>query len=364
MTGLSIYQLRELLETPTPPCISLYQPTHRSYPDNQQDPIRFRNLVDRAEESLRKAYPGREFRPLLEPLRALQDDQIFWTHAHDGLAVFSAPGLFRAYRLQRGVPERSIVADSLHIKPLVRIVQSADRYQVLGLGRDTVRFWEGNRDVLDPIEPAPEVPRTIAVVWGGDTNKRGPRLGKDPSDIDAEQFFREVDRAVLEHHSKPSGLPLVLVALAENQELFRRISQNPALLPDGVRLDPGSLTPERLREEVWKVVQPRYLQRLADLVSTFGEARSKNQGSDDPADIAQAAVASRVATLLVEAERELPGKLDETTGRIEPGDLEHPEVDCLLDDLAELVLRRGGDVVIVPAERMPTPTGVAAIYRF
>ena len=29
----------------SPPCISLYQPTHRRHPDNQQDPIRFRNLV-------------------------------------------------------------------------------------------------------------------------------------------------------------------------------------------------------------------------------------------------------------------------------------------------------------------------------
>ena len=27
------------------PCQSLYQPTHRRHPDNQQDPIRFRHLV-------------------------------------------------------------------------------------------------------------------------------------------------------------------------------------------------------------------------------------------------------------------------------------------------------------------------------
>ncbi|MFP5405867.1 MAG: dihydropteroate synthase, partial [Gammaproteobacteria bacterium] len=34
-----------LLEQREGPCLSLYQPTHRSFPDNQQDPIRFRNLV-------------------------------------------------------------------------------------------------------------------------------------------------------------------------------------------------------------------------------------------------------------------------------------------------------------------------------
>jgi hypothetical protein len=44
--------------------------------------------------------------------------------------------------------------------------------------------------------------------------------------------------------------------------------------------------------------------------------------------------------------------------------LAHPEVDDLLDDLGELALKKGGQVVIVPQERMPTKTGIAAIYRF
>jgi hypothetical protein len=56
--------------------------------------------------------------------------------------------------------------------------------------------------------------------------------------------------------------------------------------------------------------------------------------------------------------------MDATSGRITFGDLEHPEVDDLLDDLAELVLKMGGQVVVVPAGRMPTPTGVAATFRF
>lgn len=52
------------------------------------------------------------------------------------------------------------------------------------------------------------------------------------------------------------------------------------------------------------------------------------------------------------------------TGQIGPGDLSHPEVNDLLDDMAEMVLRMKGEVVVVPAERMPFDTGVAASYRF
>src|SRR5215813_8373649 len=38
------------------------------------------------------------------------------------------------------------------------------------------------------------------------------------------------------------------------------------------------------------------------------------------------------------------------------GDIDHPQIDDLLDDLAELVLNKGGEVVVLPAERMPIGT--------
>jgi hypothetical protein len=39
-------------------------------------------------------------------------------------------------------------------------------------------------------------------------------------------------------------------------------------------------------------------------------------------------------------------------------------VDDLLDDIGELVLRRGGEVVVVPHERMPADTGLAATFLY
>src|SRR5690606_27932622 len=59
------------------------------------------------------------------------------------------------------VPERAVVADTSHLKPLLRIQQSADRYQVLGLSRDAVKLFEGNRDVLDEVELHPEAAKAI-----------------------------------------------------------------------------------------------------------------------------------------------------------------------------------------------------------
>ena len=187
---------------------------------------------------------------------------------------------------------------------------------------------------------------------------------KDEEDIDAERFFRAIDRAVLEHHSRPSGLPLILAALPEHHHLFRQVSHNPFLMAEGLTINPDTLPIDELRERAWQIVEPQYQARLATLVDEFAVAKSKGLGSDDLAEVAQAAAAGRVATLLIEADRQIPGRLDGATGQVEMADLSHPQVDDLLDDLGELVGKMGGRVMVFPAEQMPGQTGLAATYRY
>lgn len=363
------------------PCLSLYQPTHRHFPDRQQDPIRFRNLVRALEQSLQNSHPNRDVAPLLAPFHRLADDEDFWSNTLDGLAVLGAPEFFRVYRLQRTVPELAIVADSFHTKPLMRIVQSADRYQILALDRHEAWLLEGNRDGLDELPLSPGVPgsidealerdigrerstRVVGRVGSRSAVRHGTDVRQDAIDADTDAFFRAVDRAVLEHHSRPSGLPLLLATLPEHQGRFRSISQNPQLVADGIEANPAALSIEQLRERAWQLVLPRYLERLAGLVDAFGAAKADGRGSDQLGDVARAAVAGRVSTVLLEADRQIPGRMDPVGGSIVFGALEGPRVDDLLDDVGEKVIENGGEVVLVPADRMPTTTGVAAIFRF
>jgi hypothetical protein len=149
-TLLTIESLAELASVHQPPCLSLYQPTHRHRPENQQDLSRFRNLVKELETSLQQEYPAAETRLLLEPFQALAHDHDFWTHTQDGLAVLGGPSLFRVFWLQRPVAELAIVADSFHIMPLRRFLQSVGRYQILGLSLSKIQLFEGNHDSGSP----------------------------------------------------------------------------------------------------------------------------------------------------------------------------------------------------------------------
>jgi hypothetical protein len=196
-----------LLASYEPPCLSLYQPTHRAHPEKQQDPIRFRNLVKELELSLGRKYTGRQTAPILRQFHDLAEDGEFWNYALDGVAVFATSDLFKVYRLQRPVKELAVVADSFHTKPLMRIMQSADRYHVLGLNRQEASLFEGNRYALDEVELAPAFPGTASEAVGvrageperrnrvygpggpGRMTRHGTDVRQEAIDSDTERFF-------------------------------------------------------------------------------------------------------------------------------------------------------------------------------
>jgi hypothetical protein len=362
----------------------LYLPTYRAFPEKQQNPIRYKNLLREMRDSVKERYSAREVRSLLDRFEALTRDEGFWLRRTEGLAILASTARFEVFDLQRSVPQRVIVADSFHIKPLLRIAQSADRYHVLAISRKEVKLYEGNRDVLDRVELT-QVPSTITAALGeeltephqgfhgigpfhaarGNTGIRhGRGQKKDEVDLDMQRFCRVVDRGILEHYSRPAALPLLLAGLPQNVSAFRAVSHNPLILERAIELDPDSLSPEELRVHAWRNVEPVYLKRLAELTDSYRLNRSRGLGADEPATIAQAALSGRIGTLLIDAERLLPGKIDATTGKIARRDLADPEVDDVLDDIAETVVRMKGEAIVVPTQRMPSTTGVAAIYRY
>lgn len=365
------------------PCLSLYQPTHRRHPDKRQDPIRFRHLVKALETSLRQQPAFDAAGSLLAPFEALAQDHDFWNHTQAGLAVLGAPGLFRMFVLQQPVAELALVADSFHTKPLRQWLQSSGRYQVLALSRHKVQLFEGNSDSLDAVALAAGVPQTMSAALGDErtdpqsplsahgsvgagriaTHHPGQGAKKDEIDGDTERYFRAVDRAVLEHHSRPSGLPLMLAALPEHHHLFHAVSHNPFLMASGLMIDPQGLTHDDLWQRAWDVAAPQQQAQQAAWRDAYAVAAAKGLGSENLSQVAHAAVAGRVATLLIEAERQVAGRIDGSTGRIDPAQLDSLRVDDVLDDLGALVEKLGGQVHVLAADRMPSRTGVAASFR-
>ena len=186
----------------------------------------------------------------------------------------------------------------------------------------------------------------------------------DELDNDAERFFRTVDRTILETHSRPSELPLILAALPEHHHLFHKVSHNPFLSKEGIKVNPDAIPLDDLRTRAWEIFEPLYHAHIKTLGDDFGVAQSQKLGLDDLTEIGAAAVAGRISTLLIEADREILGRIHAGSGNVHLNEPDLKEGDDLLDDLGEWVIKQGGKVYVVPAERMPVTTGAAAICRY
>jgi len=401
---LSLEAVRELVAPHRAPCLSLYLPTHRNVPGNTVDLPSFRHLVGGFETALAAAHPRHEIERLLQPFRRLAGDAEFWRHVRDGLAVLASDGHGRVFLLQRSVPPLAVVTGRFHLMPLVRLASGLQRCHVLALtSREATLYegtiWSDQRGAsLDRLDARPLVPRpggkATAVLRRADVVDEeafephrverglGP-VGKsgtqavhggvgsrhDDVDADTEIFLRHVDAAVLEQGSRPTGLPLVLVAGPRVAATFRGLSRNDLLLDDHVPRDPHLMTPADLATVVAPVFAAAAASRVAREIRGFRQARDRALAAGDLSDIGRAAVAGRVATLLIEADRFECGRFDRTTGAVEftgipPGPAAVLETGDVFGAVAETVLAHGGTIVSLPRIEMPTESGVAATFRY
>lgn len=214
------------------------------------------------------------------------------------------------------------------------------------------------------LTPPHQTIASFGSVGGESSMRHGHSSRKDEEELDNERFFRAVDRAVTECHSSVSRLPLIVAALPEHQSLFHEISHNPHLLADGIATDPRLMDVVEMRTHAWHILEPHYHAMIDTMVADYEEAWSKGLGEVDPVKIAASAVSGRVYQLLVESDRNVPGTLDPRTGGVIMRDASSAAGDDLLDELSVLVISKGGQVVMLPSEKMPSRTGLAAIYRY
>ncbi|HWQ98886.1 MAG TPA: hypothetical protein VN538_12460 [Clostridia bacterium] len=362
-------------------CISLYQPTHRFAPENQKDVIVFKHLLQQIEDSLEPNLSKEDVKSTMEPLHALKEDAPFWQNTMDGLAVLVTQDDCVVYLLNAPVESAAIVAENFHLKPLIHYFQSAQPYHLLGLSSMCFSLYEGNRYGIKELEIDADILRSMEEVLGeehpegflthgryggsdGIATFHGHGGRKDAIDKDIEKFFRYVDRIVLEHYSKPMKLPLILVSLTEHQSMFRKISNNPYLVPDGVEVSYESTHVSELAAKAWELMEPVYQKKELESMDRYQNAKSNHTGSDRLIDVARAAFEGRIATLLLEADKSIPGRFNTESGKLEFGSTDNPERGDLIDQIVNAVWKHKGEVIVLPTDRMPGETGLAAIFRF
>jgi hypothetical protein len=374
---LNVDWLKELLDEHVPPCISIYLPVYRANPLAGENPQRYHRQLNQVRESLAKEFSKRDIGDLMEKLESVPADPSFWKADRDAFAVFASRDVLQVIDIHRPVDPAVFVADNFHVKPLIRVLESDWNYHVLTFAQHHVGMFLGSGESrLVPLDAQnlPQSPEVVSkmrmshkVTATDDLHTpdtQSPGEGTAPAPVALETFMRAVDKAVWENYSRDAKLPLILCAVEEFQTPFHAISKNIYLLEEGIKHDPQHLDVSRIHQEAWAIMQPRFEAQVQKLTDQFKAAKAHEKGSDELVPVAEAVTFGRVGTLLVDGTRQIPGRLDPTSGRIAPADIKDPHADDLLDELAEMVLKRDGEVMVLPHEMMPTDTGLAAIYRY
>ena len=126
-------------------CVSIFLPTVRAG-DTQQNKIRLKNLLRTAEKRLEEhEVRGSEAAELLKPARNLLDDQTWWEHQEDGLAIFLADDVSKTFRLPIAFRELVAVEKRFHLKPLFPLLNGDGHFYILCLTKKEIRLLSGSR---------------------------------------------------------------------------------------------------------------------------------------------------------------------------------------------------------------------------
>lgn len=383
MDRLTSKDVHRLLKHRNGMAVSLYMPAERRGPETRQNPIRFKNLLRRAESLWAEAAGEPAPDAVFAPGRELVTDHGFWQNQGDGLAVFlSADGL-EGYRLPVPFEELPVVTDRFHVKPLIRFVNEDRRFFLLALSGRHARLFRCARQTVREIAPE-EMPRSFQEALAYDlpqkqlqfhtgTGEGGDRRaavyhgqGGGGQDDDHEIFrrFCKAVRAGVNEILGDGDAPLVLAGAEPLVSVFREVNTYPHLAEATVGGNPDEQSAEALRDAGWTALEPRIARERADAVDRFMDRSGADQASQDLRQVLPAALHGRVELLLFAEGARQFGRYDSETDTLHLSAAPRPGEGDLLDLAVGQTLLHGGAVVPLPPEQAPFESPVAALLRY
>jgi hypothetical protein len=364
-------------------CVSIYIPTDSYGSETQQAPIRLKNLLREVENQLKGiGWKPTDVDQLLDPIQKLIDKHLFWEHQDDGLALFRSPDEWITYKLPFDITQTAVVSNRFHLKPLLSLIRSNDRFYVLALSLGLVRLFLGNRYQVAEIE-VPELPQGIEEALKYDDPERqlqhqtlsrtggghpaihhGHGDAYDPKE-NALRYFRIVAESVQEV-LKDDQAPLLLAGLDYQLPIYREANTYPFLYKDDLPGNPEEESVQTLYQKAWDILQPVFSQQQKDAIAIYQRFQSSNpnQVSTNLRKIVPAAYYGRVDTIFVALGIQKWGIFIPDANTIELHTKSTPENEDLLDLAVINTFLNGGDVYPIDPDRVPGKSEIAAIFRY
>ena len=357
LTRQDLNQLQSLTKVPA---LSILLPTHRIFPDNKQDPILVKNLVEEATNRLSEEFSTRELEPLLKRLETLVSE-IDYPHTLNGLALYVSHDFAKLYYLPFSVPARVVIDQTFATRDLVYAMRRSLRYWVLLLSQASTRLLAGTGETLEEVHD-----QNFLMQMTGPGATTALPFDSDSSYMDDRhrRFFQQVDSAFASY-AKDDQLPLVVGGVDRQIAFFQEVSQHTSAIAGTLTGNFDRSPLHELAPHVWAIIQDvREAQRL-EALQELDNAMGAQKVVSSIGEVWRLAQEGRGKLLLVEKNYRVPAILNDN-GNFELVDQAGGTdvMDDAVDEIIEIVLAKGGKIAIVEDGALSVHQQIALTLRF
>lgn len=382
MEKVTLSDLHGLVSVRNENCLSLLMPTHPVGREGQQDTVRLKNLVSRAEtELMERGIRSTLARKIAEPILELPLDKRQWAARKLGLAVFRSEDVLETYWLATRLEESLIIDQRFHVKRLLPALNFCPPFFVLVLSRSHLRLlrgtWYGCRSVLPR-----EVPSNIIDALNLQTADRGEQvhsgmrgdLGKEAAVFHGQGGHRDTLKdeiaeyfQLVEHAIHPvirdSGWPLIVAGVDYETAIFREVAAHLPIHEESLEGSFDYASDDEVYELALPIARRSYAQVKSHALDTLVDFAHTGRASYEVEKIVPAAHQGQVETLFVNPQAAEYGRFRPETNWVEFTSASRPELDLVEEATEQTILHRGTVYAAIPVE-LPENCAMGAVFRF
>lgn len=324
---LTTWKLKKLAAYEAPLCLTLTMACITSGDQQQQNAIRFKNLLQEAQDKLEKVgCREQKIKEFLSPLERLLDENELWKNLDNGLMVCVSDDMHELYDLPFAVDVNVIVDRHFYLRPVIPHMQETGETAILLLSMNDpallfARGTNGYFETETPPEPLGSFEEYMNVYdpekslqfrsqgYDGGTYATMPGYhGQGMAGDDATQkrhlreYFKQLENWVSEALQQRQCPEVFLVAEPHLEGLYKSVMRSNNLrLRKLAQKNPGSEKPEIWAAHARHLLEDGLEQERESTLGVFRRLKKKHENSieENIPDIVRAAYNHRIETLMV-----------------------------------------------------------------
>lgn len=332
MKEISVQDLKVLNEVQVGPMVSIYLSKETTVFEQKNLTDRWKEALLKAEYYLLKDYTRSFVNHFMQELNsASYIEKLSELGALDkGFVVFYSKEFSGYLRVQSPINDLVIVADSFHIKPLIRIKNNERGFFIVTMSSRAINVLIENEGHLLRL----------------DSYRNEP--GIDGKNRKSSQDFFLHAAGELNKLFSAYRLPVVLAGVKDHVGHMKKIVNQTMLLDEAIIGNVEKMKADELQARVFAILAPYYAKIEAGAMGELDLAIKRDRAVTYLEDIAVSAVYGKVKKLFVVENRFVWGSINNRTGEVNVTPRRvNAHDDDVLDDLCQLVLAKGGEVVVV-----------------